>query len=225
VTAPKRRRWRGNTLGEASIGGRLVGAAKEAWEQHYLAQPTQIAVRKPAKAVPPEQQAILRWLKEDYEAFDVALTLHWAAGYWQMHPRFRLTEVDAAQAYSSDVRHYLNRVDRWLYGSAHRRYGKRVSRIVALHKSPGVGWHLHAVLRTPEHSPQQEFIALLEAEWRAHLGHYGKRSAITDRLVDAAPHEGNFIGYAIRHETRNELATHWEDIGVIDWGNSALPSP
>ena len=225
VTAIRRRRWRGNTLGEASIGTRLVGEAKEAWEQHYLAQPKRISVRKPARVATPEQQAILRWLKEDFEPFDVALTLHWANGYWQDNPRFRPTKVDPAQAYSNDVRHYLNCLDRVLYRSAHRRYGQRVSRIVALHKSAGVGWHLHAVLRTPEHFTQQKFIAVLRERWEEHLGQYAKRSSIADRLVDAAPHEGNFIGYAIRYETGKELATNWDNIGIIDWNNSTPPSP
>ena len=225
MTALRVRRWQGNTLGEASIGTRLVGEAKEAWEQHYLSQPPRKRRAKPAVVVPPEQRAILRWLKEDYKPFDVALTLHWATGYWQDNPRYRPTKVDPAQAYINDVQHYLNVVDRRLYASAHRRYGKRVSRIVALQKSAGVGWHLHAVLRTPEHVTQQKFIAVLRERWEEHLGQYAKRSSIADRLVDAAPHEGNFIGYAIRYETGKELATNWDNIGIIDWKNSTLPSP
>ena len=176
------RRWKGNTLGPASNPTRLDGAAREAWERHYLSQPLRMHPAKPAAPVPPEQRAILCWLKEDYEPFDVALTLHWGNGYWQENPLFRPTYVDPAQAYSRDIRHYLNTVDRRLYGSAHRRYGKRVSRVVALHKSAGVGWHLHAVLRTPEHVTQTEFIDVLREHWEDHLGHYAKRSPIADKI-------------------------------------------
>lgn len=212
-------------MGAASVSARLVGEAKEAWERHYLSQPRRLRVAKSPVPASREQQAIINWLKEDFEPFDVALTLHWANGYWQANPLFRPTHVDPAQAYSRDLRHYLNVIDRRLYGSAHRRYGKRVSRVVALQRSAGVDWHVHAVLRTPEHVTQQEFIAVLREGWEEHLGQYAKRSSIADRLVDAAPHEGKFTGYAIRFEKGKELVTHWDDIGITDWTNSTLPSP
>lgn len=164
----------------------------------------------------------MKWVAEEHQQYDLALTLHWANSYWADSPRYRPTLVEPANAYRNDVRHFFNIVDRKLFGSAHRRYGKRFGRLVSLHCSPGVGWHVHAAVRTPDGFSQSEFIQILERTWRKHLGHHAERSNIETRLFDAQQNRGNFASYTIRHENGTELDINKHDVGVSDWENTAL---
>jgi hypothetical protein len=84
------------------------------------------------------------------DAFSVTLSMKqsmWNDGCFE-----RLDDIKAQK----NMRHFLNRLNRSLFGNAAKRYGKKVEVIPVLEKSPSGRLHYHLTIKNP--NPSQPFI-------------------------------------------------------------------
>jgi hypothetical protein len=131
------------------------------------------------------------WVQNTGVKWDVCATLHVpeakriAAQGW------------TADWLSDELRHYFNQLDRDIFKSAHRNHGARVYRFITLENSEGVGWHAHALLRTPVGMQQAAFISLADQLWQAQQARYAA-AHFQLRLSVIEPLRGNFAYYMIK---------------------------
>lgn len=116
-----------------------------------------------------------------------------------------------------EMRKYFNSVDRHIFKAAHKNRGERVWRWVVMERAGGVGWHSHALLKTPEHLTQQAFIDTLCGLWYKHCG-IKNGSRFQSHLFKAELVAGDFLGYTVKDTNNNEDAK-----GVVDLHNTYLP--
>lgn len=116
-----------------------------------------------------------------------------------------------------EMRKYFNALDRRIYKAAHKNRGARVLRWVVMERAGGVGWHSHALLKTPDHMSQQEFIDELCGLWNQHCG-IKNGSRFQSHLFKAELVGGDFLGYTVKAILGDEDAN-----GVIDLHNTYLP--
>jgi hypothetical protein len=62
-------------------------------------------------------------------------------------------------------KHYMNILDRRIYGPANRRHGKRLKVVPILEKSASGRWHYHAVMEPPDYMPATDFGAFAMDTW------------------------------------------------------------
>lgn len=116
-----------------------------------------------------------------------------------------------------EMRKYFNTVDRHIFKAAHRNRGERVWRWVVMEKAGGVGWHSHALLKTPEHMSQQAFIDTLCGLWYKHCG-IRSGARFQSYLFKAELVDRDFFGYTVKDTKFTEDAK-----GVFDEHNTYLP--
>jgi hypothetical protein len=131
------------------------------------------------------------WIKNTGVKWDVCATLHVPAA------KRKAEQGWTADWLSNELRHYFNRLDRRIFKSAHRYHGARVKRFITLENGGGVGWHAHALLRTPAGVLQAEFIALADQLWHEQQARYAA-AHFQSRLSLIEPVTGNFAYYMIK---------------------------
>jgi hypothetical protein len=114
---------------------------------------------------------------------------------------------------SGELTHCFNRLDRRIFGSAHRNKGVRVPRYVGLEKADEVGWHAHVLFRTPERISPAEMISMLHRLWIGQMRGFGARFC-KERLFWAEPITGHYDLYSTKQIG---------GIGAADWLNAVLP--
>src|SRR5829696_4671104 len=67
---------------------------------------------------------------------------------------------------TQNMRHFLRKLNRKLYGNAAWRFGKSVRIFPVLERSHGDRLHYHAVIDRPEHLEAAEFAELVMETWR-----------------------------------------------------------
>ena len=152
------------------------------------------------------------WVQNTGVKWDVCATLH------VPEAKRKAAQGWTADWLSDELRHYFNQLDRRVFKSAHRNHGARVYRWVTLENSDGVGWHAHALLRTPVGMQQAAFISLTDQLWRAQLARYAA-AYFQSRLSVIEPLRGNFAYYMIKsvHDGADDSR------GVLDLRNIHLP--
>lgn len=133
---------------------------------------------------------------------DVSLTLKQARqsddGIW-----VRIDEIQCRRAF----RHFLNLLNRAVYGNAVRRHGKRVRAIPVIEKELDGRWHFHAAIEPPIHIGDDNFQALIGKCWdRVDWGY---------REIVARPNANEgWIDYMLKPRQKSGLEA-WSD--CIDW--------
>lgn len=152
------------------------------------------------------------WIKNAGVKWDVCATLHVAEA------NRKVAQGWTADWLSNELRYYFNRLDRRIFKSAHRYHGARVNRFVTLENSEGVGWHAHALLRTPAGIQQAAFIALADQLWQEQQARYAA-AHFQPRLSLIEPLSGKFSYYMVKsvHDGSNL------NKGVLDLANIHLP--
>lgn len=116
-----------------------------------------------------------------------------------------------------EMRKYFNTLDRHIFKAAHKNRGERVWRWVVTERAGGVGWHSHALLKTPLQMSQTEFIDTLCALWYKQCG-IRNGSRFQSHLFKAEVVDGDFLGYTVKHTNVSEEAN-----GFLDLHNTFLP--
>lgn len=152
------------------------------------------------------------WVQSTGVKWDVCATLH------VPDKKRKAQQGWSADWLSDELRHYFNQLDRNIFKSAHRNHGARVNRFITLENSEGVGWHAHALLRTPVGMQQAAFISLADQLWQAQQARYAA-AHFQSRLSVIEPLHGNFAYYMIKsvHDGSDNSK------GVLDLRNIHLP--
>lgn len=157
------------------------------------------------------KQALKNWGNAPGFKWDICATWHVPNDIKQR----RMDWDDRCQ--EVEMRKYFNTVDRHIFKAAHKNRGERVWRWVVMEKAGGVGWHSHALLKTPEHLSQQAFLDTLCGLWNKQCGirsgHRYQSYLYKAELVD-----GDFLGYTVKDIKLTEDAK-----GVFDEQNTYLP--
>ena len=156
--------------------------------------------------------ALCDWVQNAGVKWDVCATLH------VPEAKRKAAQGWTADWLSGELRHYFNQLDRDIFKSAHRNHGARVYRFITLENSDGVGWHAHAMLRTPASIQQAAFISLADQLWQAQQARYAS-AHFQSRLSLIEPLRGNFAYYMIKsvHDGADNSK------GVLDLRNIHLP--
>jgi hypothetical protein len=117
-----------------------------------------------------------------------------------------LTETLASQ----NLRHFLNKLDRSVYGKAAERFGKRVPCFPVLEGSSTKRLHYHALIDCPREELTKEFPRLIAQHWRDTQWGYWH----IDCQKDA--NEG-WLSYMTKARDKPNLAD------AIDWTNVRKP--
>jgi len=155
---------------------------------------------------------LIDWINNTGVKWDVCATLH------VPEAKRKAAQGWTADWLSKELRHYFNQLDREIFKSAHRRRGARINRFITLEYSEGVGWHAHALLRTPVCMQQAAFISLADQLWQAQQARYAA-AHFQSRLSLIEPLQGNFAFYMIKsvHDGADNSR------GVLDLRNIHLP--
>lgn len=117
-----------------------------------------------------------------------------------------------------EMRKYFNAVDRRIFKAAHKNRGERLARWITLERAGGVGWHSHALLKTPPQMSHQDLIDLLLRFWHKHCK-MKNASCFQSYLFKAELVKADYLGYAIKGTCElNENAN-----GVFNAHNTVLP--
>ena len=104
-------------------------------------------------------------------------------------------------------RHFMNLLNREVYGAAVRHHDKRLRVIPVLEREMGGRWHYHAAVEPPSYLESSAFEKLIHDCWsRTDWGH-------GNVLVREAA-DRKWINYMLKHWQKSGLES-WED--CIDW--------
>jgi hypothetical protein len=102
---------------------------------------------------------------------------------------------------------YMNSLNRRIYRSAHRHYGKRLRVIPILEKSYGERWHYHLAVEPPAFMTADQFTELATQLWLASDLGYGHGRADPD--VDQS-----WLIYITKLRTKNAFEHYFDSLDV-----------
>jgi hypothetical protein len=111
----------------------------------------------------------------------------------------------------ANCKHFLNLLNRRLFGNAHKRYGRSLSTFMVREHGAWQRHHIHAIIEQPNTLTTEEFMALVLECWtKTKFGYYQihfEQPADQDR-------SSGWVNYCLKKRTKADLASS------IDWGNS-----
>jgi hypothetical protein len=116
--------------------------------------------------------------------------------------------IDEAQARAA-FRHFMNLLNRAVFGNAVRRHGKRVRVIAVLEKETEGPWHYHAAVEPPPHLTLDQFESLIRDCWLRVGWHY------PDVLVRPGADSG-WIHYMLKRRQKTAFDEHPLDCIDLD---------
>lgn len=120
--------------------------------------------------------------------------------------RVALTEQSASQ----NFRHFLNKLNRSVYGNAAQRFGKGVAVVPVIEGNADKRMHFHAVIDCPRPELAADFPVIVADAWRStQWGYY---------QIDVRPDaDRGWLNYMMKFRDKPDFAT------AIDWMNLRLP--
>jgi len=113
-------------------------------------------------------------------------------------------EIHCKQAF----RHFMNLLNRAVYGNAVRRHGKRLRVIAVVEKETSGRWHLHVAIEPPIHMTFEQFAATIRSCWRKTDWGYD------ELMVRRGANEG-WIEYMLKSRQKSDLDA-WIDCIDLD---------
>lgn len=111
----------------------------------------------------------------------------------------------------ANCRHFLNLLNRRIFGNAHKRYKRHLSTFFVRECSAWHRHHLHAIIEKPSTLTTEEFIAMVIECWTktkfGYYEHHFEEPADTDRVL-------GWLNYCLKKKTKADVASS------IDWANS-----
>lgn len=156
------------------------------------------------------QHSLRQWfsLADWQHPFAVTLTLRQSV---KVNDGYIATDVWLTNTLASqNLRHFLNRLNRSIYGKASSRFGKGVSCIPVLEGGGSKRLHYHAVIDCPRTNIVLEFPQLVAEHWHSTQWGYWQ--------IDCQPKpDQNWINYITKFRDKPEYSD------AIDWVNLRLP--
>ncbi len=103
---------------------------------------------------------------------------------------------------SQNFTHFMNLLNKSVFGNAHRRFGKRLEVVPALEWSPDNRLHYHIAIRNPWLSDPLRFDMLIRECWTK--TQWGYREIKIEHCIN-----GGWIDYMIKQKSTNEI--DWEN--------------
>jgi len=132
-----------------------------------------------------------------------AVTLTVKQAIWSDGYRITADEHHCSRAFN----HFMNRLNRAIYGKAFRRYGKRLRVIPVLEKDGDGRFHFHAAVEHPEHVTAWRFEMAVRESW------CGTDWACDRISIEFRADEG-WVDYMLKPRQKSGLDA-WSD--CIDW--------
>jgi hypothetical protein len=128
---------------------------------------------------------------------------------------------------SRNVRHFLNRLNKAVYGAAFNRYGKRLRSFVVMEGGKEKRPHVHLELECPAHVPAEEFEWLILKCWSETSFGYGENRITRhsddgwrDYILKVASKEDNDLGRRSRYSDSSFRFDVYSS--AIDWLNVCI---
>jgi hypothetical protein len=146
----------------------------------------------------------------------LTLTLRQSCSYTALHDQrneqwlgrniiFWLNRYQCEQAFH----HFMNLLNRKIYGKAFYRHNKCINVIPILEKDKGGRWHIHAAIEPPLHMDAAEFESLIQHCWqKTHWGY--------DRITINQSANRRWIKYMLKPSQKSGLEA-WVD--CIGWNS------
>lgn len=110
---------------------------------------------------------------------------------------------------SQNFRHFLNKLNRSIYGKAAQRFGKSVTCIPIREGGLGKRWHYHAMIGFPDAAVHTDLPLLIGEAWRSTQWGYWS--------IDCQPDaDGGWLNYITKYRDKSDFAD------AIDWVNVRL---
>lgn len=156
------------------------------------------------------RNSLRNWINLDDWSHPFAVTLTLKQGVWVEGERGRfwvpLTPIECSQ----NLRHFLNVLNRRVYGPSSQRYSKRISVLPVLEGGDSKRLHYHLVIDCPRTDLLEEFPALVTGVWKSTMWGY-EQAVIT-------PCDDEWIAYMTKLRDK-------PDFGMsIDWMNCTIPA-
>jgi hypothetical protein len=135
--------------------------------------------------------------------WDLTLTLKQAR---KTDDGLRWVRTDEYQCRAA-FRHFMNLLNRSVYGNAFRRHGKQLRVLPILEKEERGRWHFHAAIEPPSHTEPDQFKALISRCWSK--VDWGYREIVVRPNADRG-----WIKYMLKHRQKSAFDA-WSD--CIDW--------
>lgn len=113
------------------------------------------------------------------------------------------------EAASQNLRHFLNALNRQIYGNAARRYGKRVRVIPVLEGCADKRFHFHCMIDCPRPELAPTFGMLVAQTWKS--TQFGYREVLVE------PGDLGWVAYMTKLRDKEDMASS------IDWMNYHNP--
>jgi hypothetical protein len=104
-----------------------------------------------------------RWFRQNSIELSIAFCLRWT------DVAIRERKIHDSATASKDLRRFLNKLDRRIFGAKNRYGGKRLKRLIVLEQTSGSSWHVHGLIETIELSDEEAFVEIFENLWREHI--------------------------------------------------------
>lgn len=151
-----------------------------------------------------------QWIVSQPYLFDTAVCLHLPRKY-----KFDNHAWDEISL-TSNIRHFLNRVDRSILGAGYRHKKQKVPRVVTQEHAVGCGWHAHALFSAHAIGwTTATFVDRLKSIWECEFLKGYRGGKFEDRLFYAEPVHGDYAGYIIKSLSTSD----WPLAGQIDAEN------
>jgi hypothetical protein len=138
-----------------------------------------------------------------WDVWDVTLTLKQARQTDDRKLWIRADEYQCQRAF----RHFMNPLNRTVFGKAFYRHGKSLSVIPVLEKETHGRWHYHAAIEPPKHIAAEYFKQLIRDCWdRTDWAHH--------RILVRENADRGWVNYLLKPSQKSDFEV-WSD--CIDW--------
>lgn len=162
-----------------------------------MSSPTAFSVR----------QAVCHWFDLDqfHHPFAVTLTLKQRIG--GDGGVSSVCENVTHESASRNLRHFLNVINKKVYGSAAQRHGKRLSVLPVLEGGNGKRLHYHLVIDCPRDELIDAFPSMIAEAWQNTLWGYGQ--------TDIKPCDQGWLNYITKFRDKSDFASSFDWMNTI----------
>ena len=115
------------------------------------------------------------------------------------------------EQYAQNLRHFLNVLNKRVYGNAAQRGMKRLRVIPVFEQHQSGRYHLHLAIDRPPHVDEPTFTSMISETWH--------KTSLGYRNIKVVPHaDSGWIGYILKRRSKNGPLTD-----AIDWASFHNP--
>lgn len=154
-----------------------------------------------------EREAILKWISDVRVPNPVCVTLTEK----QFYKGIRLDPIRSDQ----NFRHFLNLLNRKVYGNSYRRFDRRLNVFSVKEVSLNDRHHRHCMIEVPTNQTFEQFYSKLEWCWKE--TDFGYDNIHIDQPTSIFEEDG-WYNYILKFKTKTDFSTS------IDWNNVTVPN-